>query len=284
SSSDHSALLLDMGLPKLKRQSRFHFDKRWIGIEGFEETVTKVWQIPVTGTHFFQLKEKIKHTRIALLIWTLSFQSQNQALIATLTQEMENLNNDKTGDNWDKWEATKRALNKAHLQEELFWQQKSRLRWLKEGDANTFFHTITLQRRRHNAITRLLTSQGRILSSQVDMERHISEFYSHLFSSEKYKLFTGQSVNLQKSAIFFSRNTPQPLQSSICSGLNGIVCHRSTKYLGLSLGIGRSKKEVLDYVLNSIRNNLQGWQTKFLSPAGKEVLLKAVIQALPIFS
>ncbi|CAA0819580.1 Unknown protein, partial [Striga hermonthica] len=59
----------------------------------------------------------------------------------------------------------------------------------------------------------------------------------------KYRLFTGQAVNLNKSAIFFSKNTPQPLQARICSALNGITSHRSTRYLGLPLGIGKSKKE-----------------------------------------
>ncbi|CAA0837929.1 Uncharacterized mitochondrial protein AtMg01250, partial [Striga hermonthica] len=65
---------------------------------------------------------------------------------------------------------------------------------------------------------------------------------------EKYRLFTGQTVNLQKSAVFFSRNTSDHLKRSICNALNNIVSHRSTKYLGLPLGIGRSKKQVFDYV------------------------------------
>ncbi|CAA0831781.1 DNAse I-like superfamily protein, partial [Striga hermonthica] len=60
---------------------------------------------------------------------------------------------------------------------------------------------------------------------------------------EQYRLFTGQTVNLQKSAIFFSKNTPQNIQTAICGAMNGITSHRSTKYLGLPLGIGKSKKE-----------------------------------------
>ncbi|CAA0819703.1 Unknown protein, partial [Striga hermonthica] len=65
---------------------------------------------------------------------------------------------------------------------------------------------------------------------------------------EQYKLFSSQAINLQKSAVFFSRNTPLHLQRSICSSLNNITSHRSTKYLGLPLGIGRSKKEVFAYL------------------------------------
>ncbi|CAA0843248.1 Unknown protein, partial [Striga hermonthica] len=61
-------------------------------------------------------------------------------------------------------------------------------------------------------------------------------------------LFTGQKVNLQKSGIFFSRNTPSNLRDSICNVLQRIVPHRSTIYLGLPLGIGRSKKEAFDFI------------------------------------
>ncbi|CAA0837916.1 Unknown protein, partial [Striga hermonthica] len=61
-------------------------------------------------------------------------------------------------------------------------------------------------------------------------------------------LFTGQKVNLQESGIFFSRNTPTSFRDSICEVLQGIVPHRSTIYLGLPLGIGRSKREAFDFI------------------------------------
>ncbi|CAA0821530.1 RNA-directed DNA polymerase (reverse transcriptase)-related family protein, partial [Striga hermonthica] len=101
---------------------------------------------------------------------------------------------------------------------------------------------------------------------------------------ERYRLFTGQAVNMSKSAIFFSKNTPQPLQQTICSTLNGITSHRSTRYFGLPLRIGKSKKEVFEYLLHSVRGKLQSWKSKLLSPAGEEVLLKSIAQALPIFT
>ncbi|CAA0811146.1 Unknown protein, partial [Striga hermonthica] len=265
SASDHTPLLFDFGLPRERKKSRFHFDKRWIGKEGFEETIQHAWRTKVSGTPFYQLKEKIKHVRTTLLIWSSKFQTQNQALISQLTNKLQMLNQDKSGSQWESWENTRRDLEKAHRQEEMFWQQKARLKWLKEGDSNTrFFHTLTLQRTRFNAITRLLTSRGQAVTNQEDIASHIAEFYKNLFSSEgswasfllnlleQYRLFSGQQVNLQKSAAFFSKNTPLQLQLSICQTLNGITSHRSTRYLGLPLGIGKSKKEVFDYILTSV--------------------------------
>lgn len=56
------------------------------------------------------------------------------------------------------------------------------------------------------------------------------------------------------------------------------------KYLGLPECIGKNRKETFQYITQRIRNRLDSWYSKFLSPAGKEVLLKAVITALPAYT
>ncbi|CAA0810283.1 Unknown protein, partial [Striga hermonthica] len=284
SASDHSMLLLCKGLDHPKHPSRFHFDKRWLSKEGISDIVSTAWNQPTYGTPFYRLKEKVKSTRTALLIWSSKFKSLNQQTIEVLTRRLETMREDKPEDYWELWNNTRNDLNAAHKQEELHWQQRSKLKWLKEGDGNTkFFHAYTLQKRKLNAISRLITPSGSVLSSQEDIEHHIADFYSNLFTTEGSR--DGESiVNLQKSGIYFSRNTPQTLRDNICGTLQGIVPHRSSRYLGLPLGIGRSKKEVFDYILNSIRNKLQGWKNSLLSPAGKEVLIKSIIEAIPIFS
>ncbi|XP_021748562.1 uncharacterized protein LOC110714363 [Chenopodium quinoa] len=55
------------------------------------------------------------------------------------------------------------------------------------------------------------------------------------------------------------------------------------KYLGFPTVIGRSKKAVFAYIKDRIWKKLQGWEEKLLSRAGKEVLLKSVIQAIPTY-
>lgn len=56
------------------------------------------------------------------------------------------------------------------------------------------------------------------------------------------------------------------------------------KYLGLPEQFGRRKKEMFQSIHGKIKKKLQGWQTKFLTPAGKETLIKAVAYAMPVYS
>ena len=59
---------------------------------------------------------------------------------------------------------------------------------------------------------------------------------------------------------------------------------RPNKYLGLPYIIGRSKREVFAEVKERVGKKLAGWKEKMLSIGGKEVLIKAVAQAVPIYT
>jgi hypothetical protein len=48
--------------------------------------------------------------------------------------------------------------------------------------------------------------------------------------------------------------------------------------------IGKSKSAAFQNIKDRVWKRLQDWKLKFLSQAGKEVLLKAVIQAIPMYS
>jgi len=63
-----------------------------------------------------------------------------------------------------------------------------------------------------------------------------------------------------------------------------IEAHRIDKYLGLPFFVGRSRNEAFKYILEKVSSKLENWKVKFLSQDGKEVLLKAVVQAIPTYS
>ncbi|CAA0819560.1 Unknown protein, partial [Striga hermonthica] len=77
------------------------------------------------------------------------------------------------------------------------------------------------------------------------------------------------------SSVFFSKNITREAQEQICAKMAGIQIHSSTRYLGLPMGIARSKKEAFDYILFVVRSRVANWRNKCLSKAGKEILIKA---------
>ena len=45
--------------------------------------------------------------------------------------------------------------------------------------------------------------------------------------------------------------------------------------------MGKSKTKAFEYLKDRVWQRIQGWKEKLLSKAGKEILIKAVAQAIP---
>lgn len=76
------------------------------------------------------------------------------------------------------------ALRRAYQEEEQFWQQRSRIQWLKQGDRNTgFFHAATRTRRIINSIPVLEDTQGGAVYEESDITRLISEYFTQIFKT-----------------------------------------------------------------------------------------------------
>ena len=73
------------------------------------------------------------------------------------------------------------------------------------------------------------------------------------------------------------------MQESIKQALGVLVVQQYEKYLGLPSFIRRKKKEIFDNIKQRVWKKLQGWEGKLLSQVGREVLIKAVAQALPTY-
>jgi hypothetical protein len=59
-------------------------------------------------------------------------------------------------------------------QEETLWRQKSKIRWLREGERNTnFFHRTTIARRSHNKILNIKDQDGIERESHQEIENKL---------------------------------------------------------------------------------------------------------------
>jgi hypothetical protein len=98
-----------------------------------------------------------------------------------------------------------------------------------------------------------------------------------------YEEASGQEINMTKSEVFFSRNISMAAQEDL-SRIMGVRHVPGTgNYLGLPSMIGRKKKETFAYVKDQIWKRINSWRGRALSKAGKEVMIKSVLQAIPSY-
>ena len=84
--------------------------------------------------------------------------------------------------------------------------------------------------------------------------------------------------------MFFSSNTPAQSQEDIKNFLGVAASQSYDHYLGLPSLVGRTKKKSFSIIKERIWKKLKGWKEKLLSQAGREILVKAVVQAIPTYT
>nr|CCA66036.1 hypothetical protein [Beta vulgaris subsp. vulgaris] len=99
-----------------------------------------------------------------------------------------------------------------------------------------------------------------------------------------YEAASGQKLNMEKSEMSYSRNLEPDKINTLQMKLAFKTVEGHEKYLGLPTFIGSSKKRVFQAIQDRVWKKLKGWKGKYLSQAGREVLIKAVAQAIPTYA
>jgi hypothetical protein len=79
---------------------------------------------------------------------------------------------------------------------------------------------------------------------------------------EMYDEASGQRVNKEKSAIFFSPCTPEAHRIEVKMGLNIQVEAFSEKYLGLPTAVSKITSEAFEFISDKARSKVNGWAEK----------------------
>lgn len=98
-----------------------------------------------------------------------------------------------------------------------------------------------------------------------------------------YELASGQVVNVEKSALYFSPNVSTEFQSVISNILSMPIVDNLGKYLGVHSSFSKNRRDDFKAVKQRVWHTLQGWKDNLFSIGGKEVLIKSVVQAIPTY-
>jgi len=172
--SDHCPLILGLN-DVYPGKARFHFEGFWTSLEGFQDVVAAAWTSePVSSCPFDTLARKFRATVRNLLSWSqkkVGHVNSQLALAIEVLHQLE-IAHDCRGlsrlELWLKNKLTPHCLALSSLQRTIA-RSRSRIGWLKDGDANTaLFHSHARHRKRKNFIAKLTTADGTILTDHDD--------------------------------------------------------------------------------------------------------------------
>jgi hypothetical protein len=185
--SDHAPIILTRGGLQHGKRS-FKFENMWLKEEGFVDKVRDWWgSFSFEGTPSFVLEKKLQALKGKIKEWNSEVFGDVGARTKAWAEEVKSLDSFEEIRGLSDEEKERRSrlvsdLEGSLLQEEICWRQKSRIRWLKEGDKCTkFFHQVANANRRNNSIDSLYVN-GSPTSDPDVINSHIVNFYESLFS------------------------------------------------------------------------------------------------------
>ncbi|XP_073025066.1 uncharacterized protein [Primulina eburnea] len=187
--SDHRTICLKLHGEQVPNQFirgnnglSFRFEKGWLLNEDCRLVVENGWK---ASDPTLSLGDRMEHCKVALLQWD---KNKIRHTPRILKAQREKLNGLRTSDNWRSHEAQINELEEEiedlASKEEMYWRQRSRISWLKDGDRNTkFFHSKASNRRIQNTITGLISSHGDWCTENREMSTIVLDYFESLFTS-----------------------------------------------------------------------------------------------------
>lgn len=171
----------------------FRFNNFWLQHPGFGDMVKNFWEgIEVEGWAAFVLKEKLKNLKVELVRWNREVFGHLDTKIAGLGDEIRLLDLKAEASGIDETEfcIRKSLLNELWektIMKESLLVQKSRSRWLKEGDENSgFFHACINSRRRVNHIQALQNNSVWLIEVE-EVKQEILNHFTNQFSETTWE-------------------------------------------------------------------------------------------------
>jgi hypothetical protein len=184
---DHAPIVLMRGCERIGK-SAFKSENMWLKEEGFVDKVKSWWSsFYFMGSPSFILAQKLRALKEEIKRWNREVFGNVGARNKAWAEELESLDRSEEVRRLSDEEKERRRvlvadLEASLLQEEISWRQKSRVRWLKEGDKCTkFFHQVASANRRNNSIESLIVN-GSSSSDPACFGEHIVNYYESLFT------------------------------------------------------------------------------------------------------
>lgn len=192
--SDHFPLILGLKV-QTKGERRFHFESFWTKVPGFLEAVQQNWEAPVQSTC------AVEHLFLKLQRVSKDLQKWGQRKVGNIKLQLEMAKeilhrleiarDSRSLYNREEWLRKKLKLHCLGLasMERTIARLRSRILYLKEGDANTSFHQQARFRKKKNFIAKLQTETS-LAVTQEEKHAAVLEFYETALGTAENRSLT----------------------------------------------------------------------------------------------
>jgi hypothetical protein len=207
--SDHCPLTLKLKVD-LRGKRRFHFESFWLKFPGFLEEVAASWNQPARCyCPLEKVSMKLKRLSKRLQSWGHKMVGNVGTQLGLAREVLHGLEIAQDirilaeEDVWLLQKLKQHCLVLTSL-ERTIARLRSRIHYLKEGDANTrFFHMQACFRKKRNFISHL-EDEGRTVTNHDQMQEPLDGFFSNLLGAEIQRPFTLNLTNCHSGPVDLS--------------------------------------------------------------------------------
>jgi hypothetical protein len=158
SHSDHSPILLQTSQqPRVFHNYSFKFENSWLKEDDIIDVVESGW----CKDPYAEVTEKVFSCADELQRWGRIKRIRFKEDVKACSTEMELLRGDHDPSSARRYKELQNNHARFLVQEEMYWKQRAKMHWLKEGDLNTkFFHMSASTRQRVKKIDKLMTEEN----------------------------------------------------------------------------------------------------------------------------
>ncbi|CAM8882279.1 unnamed protein product [Rhodiola kirilowii] len=211
--SDHYSLLIDLLTSSRKHKSRsFKFEPMWLRQKDFGDVVKEAWQN--SGGDSQSLTSRLQQCGEYLKRWNGKVFGPVKTKMRNLKDQLEVIRMKPREESVVKEEEyLVSQLKEWRLREEIYWRQRSREEWLKEGDRNTkFFHAKASHRRKINSLEGIKDSSGRWLKEEKEIAEQVRSYFGGLFESS----IKGRNIDWNQRLLDVQRRVPVGSEMALC--------------------------------------------------------------------
>lgn len=187
--SDHCPMLLNFHPVLGSSPKPFRFQQMWLRREGFRDLVSNNWGLPCATSGMAGFALKLRRLKLCLKAWNMNvfgnvFDQVNE-LESLVSQREQLYDTTPSEQNREQLHRSRADLLCRLRERDDFLRQKSRARWLVDGDSNTaYFHATIRGQHARQGIYKIAGPNGQWLTEPPLIAAEATRWFSSIFADE----------------------------------------------------------------------------------------------------